>query len=257
MDELGEDARGLLEAFRAEERPSRARRDAIWNELEGERPRRKIPAMPRGSGSGATAAVPVRTTRAWVPLAALAAAAALVLVWSRWSATERSHDPSVAHPPSEAVHQLAPREHGGMAAPIRRDGEVTPERDLQEPGPPEEASPEEASPAEGADSGDTRPASSTKPRPRAEDELALVERARRALGDGRAEHALDLLERHDRAYPHGALTEERALLRAQALCAVGRLDDARALASDFVAARPDSAYAGKMRRVCVQRPAGH
>jgi hypothetical protein len=252
MDDLGKDARGLLEAFRAEERPSKARRDAIWNELEGERPRRKIPAMPRGSASEATRAVPVRTTRAWVPLAALAAAAALVLAWARWSASEGSHDPSVAHPPSEAVHQLAPREHG-MAAPVR-NRRATPERDLQESGPPDEASPDDA--ADAADPGHPRPVSSSKPRPQAEDELALVERARRALGDGRAEHALELLDRHDRAYRHGALTEERAFLRAQALCAVGRLDDARALASDFVAARPDSAYAGKMRRVCVQRPSG-
>lgn len=254
MDELGEDARGLLEAFRAEERPSSSRRQAIWSELEttrgAERPRRKIRPIARDRASRPTPVVSRASAARWLPVAALAAAAALVLVWSRWAAIDREQtDPAVSIEPSQAVHQLDARQVEGVVAPSARAapstrGEIA--SDLPEEQPAVET--------EGATTPDARAKGRSGARDAAIDELETIERAQRALRDGHADRALELLELHRRSHREGALAEERELLRAQALCAVGRLDESRALAAEFVAAHPGSAYAGKMRRVCVQRP---
>ncbi len=61
-------------------------------------------------------------------------------------------------------------------------------------------------------------------------ELSLVRRARRATREGRGHAALELLDEHRRRYPDGQLTDERRLARLDALCAVGRRDDATDLA---------------------------
>ena len=251
MDDLGNDARGLLEAFRADERPSDARRDAIWSELEASnaasRPRRKIPPMPRARTSGPT---PVVSSRKWLPLGALAVAAALVLAVSRWVLVEQSEQRIEDARPSEAVHQLAPQPDEGVAAPLQRSTAST------SPQTQPEASEEIVEVASTREEPKvSRPSTSTKARtPQEEGELAIVEQAQRALREQRPDRALELLERHRRMHAHGALAEERELLRAQALCATGRLTEARALAAEFVAEHPASAYAGKMRRVCIQRP---
>lgn len=258
MDELGEDARGLLEAFRAEERPSAPRRDAILKELEAagssERPRRKIRSTSRGRVTAPSSGASRVSTRRWIPIGALAVAAALVLVASRWALLDGSAVEGAAlERPSEAAHQLESQTIEGVAAPLERDRSTS----LQHVTPRE-------TPADTAETVDVAtPMARPKPSSgsRAHDgegggELELIEHAQRALRDGRPARALELLERHSGSYPRGALSEESTFLRAQALCATGRLAEARTLATDFVATRPESAYAGKMRRVCVQRPSG-
>jgi hypothetical protein len=262
MDELGEDARGLLQAFRAGEHPSKAQREAIWNELEAsgstDRPRRKVPPTSRDRASAASPKLPRRSATTWMPLAALAVAAALVLVWSRWGALDRlSTEPSVAERPPEAAHQLESRKLEGVAVPLER----RPAAAAADGGEAREVMPLDAKEVENTDAENTeartRAPSGSKTRPeRPGDELGIIERAQRALREGDAARALELLERHRRLHPDAALAQERELLRAQALCDTGRLGEARALAAEFVAARPESAYAGKMRRVCVQRPSG-
>jgi hypothetical protein len=263
MDELGEDARGLLQAFRAQEHPSKTRREAIWNELEAtgsaDRPRRKIPPTSRDRASAASPKLPRRSATTWMPLAALAVAAALVLVWSRWSALDRlDTEPAVAERPSEAAHQLESRKG------LRSSGTATPSSFVaaaDDGGEALEVMPIDAKEVEstGGENTEARTRARSGSKTQSEhpgDELGIIERAQRALREGDAARALELLERHRRSHPDGALAQERELLRAQALCDTGRLGEARALAAEFVAARPESAYAGKMRRVCVQRPGG-
>jgi hypothetical protein len=262
MDELGEDARGLLQAFRAQEHPSKTRREAIWNELEAtgsaDRPRRKIPPTSRDRASAASPKLPRRSATTWMPLAALAVAAALVLVWSRWSALDRlDTEPAVAERPSEAAHQLESRRLEGVAVPLER----RPVAAADDGGEALEVMPIDAKEVEstGGENTEARTRARSGSKTQSEhpgDELGIIERAQRALREGDAARALELLERHRRSHPDGALAQERELLRAQALCDTGRLGEARALAAEFLAARPESAYAGKMRRVCVQRPGG-
>jgi hypothetical protein len=47
-------------------------------------------------------------------------------------------------------------------------------------------------------------------------ELALLQRARVALRDGRPDEALALLDQHARQYPEGQLVDERRVLAAEA-----------------------------------------
>jgi hypothetical protein len=81
-----------------------------------------------------------------------------------------------------------------------------------------------------------------------EAELALV-RAAKAEADDLA--ALTLLDRHADRFPRGVLAPEREMLRAERLCALGRSDDARAVAARFLADDDDHPLARRMRKVCV------
>lgn len=58
-------------------------------------------------------------------------------------------------------------------------------------------------------------------------ELDLLSRATAALRGGDARGALEVLDQHQRRFPHGALTEERRIARAQALCNLGRVREGR------------------------------
>jgi len=75
-------------------------------------------------------------------------------------------------------------------------------------------------------------------------ERALVDRARAALSRGQTRYALDALDTHTTRYPRGRLSEEREALAVDALARAGRLDDARARASRFHAAYPNSVFGG-------------
>jgi len=79
-------------------------------------------------------------------------------------------------------------------------------------------------------------------------ELALVESARAA--DPAA--ALELLEHHAQRFPAGALATERELLIVESLCALGRLDQARARAGTFARTHPASPQLTKLRTVCPE-----
>jgi outer membrane protein assembly factor BamD (BamD/ComL family) len=76
--------------------------------------------------------------------------------------------------------------------------------------------------------------------------VAALADARRALASGDAAEALRLLDVHDRRFAPPALSAEATILRIEALVAVGRLDEARGLATGFVTAHPDSPYAQRV-----------
>jgi hypothetical protein len=78
-------------------------------------------------------------------------------------------------------------------------------------------------------------------------ERRLIDAARAALTAGRPEAALQTLETHTRRHPHGALEEEREILRIEALLLTGRETDASAAARRFVSERPSSLYLGRVR----------
>jgi TolA-binding protein len=88
-------------------------------------------------------------------------------------------------------------------------------------------------------------------------EQRLIAAARAALEDrDGAERALELVERHARDFPEGQMAEDASIYRAQALCKLGRLDEARAEARRFRDRWPDSQHRARMLRLCVQRPTG-
>jgi len=83
-----------------------------------------------------------------------------------------------------------------------------------------------------------------------DDEIALVRDARSALRAGDASHSLAILDEHDRRFPGGALSEDCAAERIYALCALGRVDEARLLATRFLADHPVSPHAASVRASC-------
>ncbi len=83
-----------------------------------------------------------------------------------------------------------------------------------------------------------------------EAETRLLRGARDALQAGDGARALSILDQHALAFPSGALSEERTAQRVFALCALGRVDAARAEAGVFLAAHPSSPLASRVRSSC-------
>jgi hypothetical protein len=84
-------------------------------------------------------------------------------------------------------------------------------------------------------------------------EAALIRAAHAALARGDGAEALSALDRHTARYPHGALVEERQAARVFALCASGRVAEARDAAAAFVGESPRSPMVAQVRRACVPR----
>ena len=84
-------------------------------------------------------------------------------------------------------------------------------------------------------------------------ELTLLRQAQKALRDGAPRRALELAERHATLFPHSQLGLERGALRVFALCALGRKADARALASELLAAAPRSPLRTSLEESCAAR----
>ncbi len=83
------------------------------------------------------------------------------------------------------------------------------------------------------------------------EEAAILRSAQSSLAHRDAPGALAKLDEHAQRFPHGALAEERQAARVFALCASGRPADARALATNFVAANPRSPLAAQVRSSCA------
>jgi hypothetical protein len=84
-------------------------------------------------------------------------------------------------------------------------------------------------------------------------ELTLLRQAQQALRDGSARRALELAERHAALYPRSQLALERGALRVFAYCTLGRKSDARALATELLAAAPRSPLRTSLEESCATR----
>ena len=87
----------------------------------------------------------------------------------------------------------------------------------------------------------------TRPKNRLAEEVALLSRATTALHSGRPQDALSALAQHQRQFPRGHLSLERAAARAQALCQLGRKMEAERELSRLPRSSPQAARA---RRAC-------
>jgi hypothetical protein len=82
------------------------------------------------------------------------------------------------------------------------------------------------------------------------EEVRLLSRAERQLNDGLGEDALATLGEHERRFPRGALAEERMAARVEALCALGRIAEARTSLGRLARAFPKSGHLDSARRFC-------
>jgi hypothetical protein len=82
-------------------------------------------------------------------------------------------------------------------------------------------------------------------------ELAMLQRARRALAAENGALALGIVEELDERFPKGLLLEERTATRVLSLCKLERVDAARREALRFLERYPASVYAERVRQSCV------
>ncbi len=80
-------------------------------------------------------------------------------------------------------------------------------------------------------------------------EIALLDRARKALRGGDSATALAELDRYDSGSSKHALAAEALLLRVRALVQAGRRGEARTLAERYVARHPGDGYSVKLRQL--------
>jgi hypothetical protein len=82
-------------------------------------------------------------------------------------------------------------------------------------------------------------------------EMRLLKRAQIAQSAGRPSEALSILAEHAKQFPNGKLAESREVARVIALCQAGQTQASRAAAERFLAARPNSPFASRVRGVCT------
>jgi hypothetical protein len=88
-----------------------------------------------------------------------------------------------------------------------------------------------------------------------EAELALVRPAEDALASDRPKRALRLLGEHAKRFPSGVLMQEREVLRAMALCRLGRTQEAERTRERLLAAHPNTRYRRRLAEICAKE--GH
>jgi len=88
------------------------------------------------------------------------------------------------------------------------------------------------------------------PQDRLAAEVALLSRATRDLRAGRPAEALTALDEYRRRFPKGLLSEEQRAARAQALCALGRFDEAN---EKLAGLSPKSPLAVQAKQFCDAR----
>jgi hypothetical protein len=251
MTELGRDAKSLVEAASGGDEPTaenRARvRAAIAATLVAAAAASGATTMAAAKGSAAAAgaagsAIPGSVATALVSLALVSALGVGTAMYVRSSTPANKTVPSMATR-AVALATRAPPHSPARAATISAPAEAAPlpaERAVGEKRLPVSTPPSAAVPARTRVSGTS-----------VEAEMLLIGQAREALQSGHAAHALVVLYEHGHRFPSGALGEERDAMRVTSLCALGRVAEASAAASQFLRAFPDSPHAGRVRASCA------
>ena len=81
-------------------------------------------------------------------------------------------------------------------------------------------------------------------------EVQILSRAERELHNGRPDLALKALDEHQRRFASGALVQERSAARVQALCALGRTQEAKVESIKLKRSSPNSPQAAPIASPC-------
>lgn len=229
MSDLPEDLAALLRAAREEEDPTEADLQAVRSAVAA----RLLAAAAAGTATTLVTKTAVAVAKgaifkgvvAWIGAGvAIGGVVSIVVVLA--TADRPAPAPVAAVPP--AVPVVAPASPRSEPAPI---ASIAPR-----------PAPVVARPAPSAPT--VKPAS-------LQDETRALAAVQRALRDQQPDEALRLLEDQERSFQGGALAEERAAAHILALCAAGRLTEARAAAARFLTAHPDSPVAARVRASCA------
>jgi hypothetical protein len=229
MEELSDEAKRMLDAFKAAETPPRGASDRMWT---------AIAAGGAGLGLSAMLAKGKLIALGGIVLGGLVGIVLLV-------------------PPHDEVPTVSGRAAPEVAAP---DAVERPEAPLPTPGPPvvppaaTTAPATPPGPADRSRRGATRteaPAEEAAPAGDLERELTLLGRAKTELAAGRPARARELLAEHAQAFPRSSFAEERELLSITALCDLGRAREARAGVEGFKRRHPGSALSERVEAICA------
>jgi len=189
------------------------------------------PGAAAASGSGAGAGWLRSSALKWIGLASIAVA----VVVTGWLAWRGGREPTAPSGPAPVVAAPAP-------APSAET--LDPPTDTLPPAP---VPPPAADTPRAATASAVATASTAKPADSLAAQIAALDAARGLLAAGDANGCIAALDRLQRDYPRTPLAQEAAVLRIEALAASGRRVQARALATRFLAAHPDSPYATRLR----------
>lgn len=157
---------------------------------------------------------------------------------------------SPPEPLRASVTRSAPHTTAPMPVASARPVVAPPQRRRDQPNSPPEARPARNTSEPPATMGPP----ATKPEEQAPSlsrETALLASAQRALGSGRAQLALQILEQYRAAFPEGALREEATGARILALCAVGRRIEGERERQAFLQIYPASPLAARVSAACL------
>jgi hypothetical protein len=241
MSDLSSDGKALVQAGRQADRPSDADRERVLAALQARLGDAALLAAGLLDAPPATGGAAARAGASRSKLLKWGVVGPTVLVagalWLVPRAFQHSHKAAPA--PSASVRNVP------SAPPVAESVSVAPEV-LPSPS------------AIIADPGSPRPLDTQKVVPRSRDglaeEVALLSRAETELHAGRPAKALLALAEHQRRFPRGALAEERTAARIQALCALGRNDEANAQLRQLLHISPNSAHEERARQACRATP---
>lgn len=269
---LPHEVQRYVDAFAAEERPAPGQRAASWAVIEQQVARGRRRVIGLGVAGVLAAAAAVVLLLSGVRGSILSRRAEAPSVQVPWEGSARESGGEVSRPgsarsgrhpderaagspdapepdePAEPVDSSALGSPGAVdpaseaSDPRRSSAGEAPERPAVRPRAPAKSSP--------PSSDGTEPVPAEAEASSLAEELALFRRAKLALLEGSAAQALSLLDEHRERFPRGALRREGTVLRAEALCALGRTAEATRLRDRFLGQHASSPLATRMRSVC-------
>lgn len=235
---LDDELRRIVTDYREASSPSEAARTRLWD---------RIGPAPVVATPGTAAAL--KLILGSVTIAA-ATAIGLTLVGSPPQRDRIANDVPDAAQPTTA-ESIVPAESIASAEPIAPAELIAPPvPSLRSPIAPDAAqvpSTRSATSSPRADATIAAPAAATND---LSAEVALLQRARVAIGRGDAEAGLRAVQEHERSFPNGTLVQERRAIRILALCDLGKTTQGRAEARTFLASGSNGAFSGLIRDAC-------
>jgi len=247
MSDLSEGGKVLVQAGRLADRPSAADRQRVLLALQARLGDAALLASSAAEASRAAAASRAARSKyvkwgGWVGSAMLVAGTASLV-------PRLTHQGSASAPVASAV--VSAKSASVVAVPAERAAEpqLSPSAPSAAPEPARVPAPEAVN----------RPADAPRPAARSArdslaEEVALLSRAETELHAGRPAKALTALAEHQRKFPRGALAEERTAARIQALCALGRNEEANAQLRQLLHISPNSPLEERARQACRSTP---
>ncbi|MBL4686204.1 MAG: hypothetical protein JKY37_16545 [Nannocystaceae bacterium] len=259
---LDDDAEAMLAAFRSEEQLPAALQARVWSRVEAD----------TETDDGVLAGVVVGPWPRRAVVGIVAAAAAVALVWVSADAmqatdvagpVQATHEARLERPAGEmspASDGTATRKHAaGRAedgATAHEDAEASTTLDDVAIRPKTETETETKTKAVPRGRRKRRPPVAEQPdvvrAPRSTlgDEIAMLDRARKALLAHAPNKAASILREHTKAFPKAAMAQERRALLAIAVCEGSGHDAGQGRAKSFLREHPTAALADRVRSAC-------